>query len=95
MTSTKTVTLDTPISRGDQSITQVTLRKPSSGSLRGIQLASLLQMDVDSLIRVLPRISDPTLTEHDVRALDPADLLQLATEIGAFLLPRSALPATD
>ena len=31
-----TVTLDTPIKRGNGEITEVTLRKPSAGELRGV-----------------------------------------------------------
>lgn len=92
---TSTVQLDTPIKRGDQDITAIALRKPSSGALRGVQLANLLQMDVNSLITVLPRISDPVLTEQDVRNLDPADLLQIGTEVAGFLLPKSALQSAD
>ena len=34
-----TVTLETPLKRGDQTITAVTLRKPASGELRGVALA--------------------------------------------------------
>ena len=52
-----TVQLETPIKRGDGHITSVTLRKPNSGELRGISLAELLQMKVDALQAVLPRIT--------------------------------------
>lgn len=44
-----TVRLETPIRRGNNNITQVTLRKPTAGELRGISLAELLQMKVDAL----------------------------------------------
>ena len=83
------ILLDTPIVRGEQTITEITLSKPGAGALRGTQLASLMQMDVAALITVLPRISDPTLTEQDVRQLDPADLLQLGLEVAGFLVPSS------
>lgn len=88
--STPTITLDTPIKRGDQTITAVTLRKPAAGELRGVALADLLRMDVESLSNVLPRITTPTLTKQDVRGMDPADLLQLGTEVSGFLLPRAS-----
>jgi len=83
-----TVTLDTPLKRGESQITHVTLRKPSSGELRGIQLSELVQMQVDSLITVLPRISDPALTDQDVRRMDPADLMQLGIKVALFLSPK-------
>jgi hypothetical protein len=87
----KPITLDTPIKRGDATITEITLNKPASGALRGVALVPLLQMDVNALALVLPRISTPTLTAQEVLALDPADLLQLSTEVTNFLLPKSAL----
>jgi hypothetical protein len=86
----KTITLDTPIKRGETEITEIVLTKPNAGALRGVALMPLLQMDVNALAVVLPRISTPTLTAQDVLALDPADLLQLSTEVTGFLLPKSA-----
>lgn len=67
-----THTFDTPIVRGEQTITHVTLAKPSAGALRGTSLAALVNLDVDALRKVLPRISTPTLTEMDVTLMDPA-----------------------
>lgn len=91
MTSTtKTVTLDTPIQRGEQTITAIELRKPDSGSLRGVTLTDVLQMDVNALITVLPRLSSPALTKPELMQMDPADLLQLGGEVAGFLLPKSA-----
>ncbi|MFJ7107782.1 phage tail assembly protein [Pseudomonas sp. NPDC098740] len=84
------ITLDTPIIRGSTEITEVTLRKPVSGELRGVSLTDLLQMDVLALRKVLPRITTPTLTDHDIGLMDPADLVQMATEVAGFLLPKSA-----
>lgn len=85
-----TVVLDSPIRRGVTTIDSVTLRKPSSGELRGVSLVELLQMDVASLIKVVPRISSPTLTAIEVSGMDPADLLALSSKISVFLLQKSA-----
>ena len=85
-----TVTLDTPIRRGTTSIDSITLRKPNSGELRGVSLVELLQMDVGSLIKVLPRISSPSITAVEVAGMDPADLLALSSKISGFLLQKSA-----
>lgn len=87
--TSKTITLDTPIKRGDQSITSVTLRKPSSGELRGLNLTDILQMDVNSLKKVLPRITSPILTEQDIDSLDPADLVDLGSSIALFLVKKA------
>lgn len=90
MSKSNTITLDQPIKRGDSEITEVELRKPVSGELRGLTLTDLLQMDVNALQRVLPRISTPTLTEMEAAALDPADLLQFGSMVAGFLLPKAA-----
>lgn len=87
------ITLDTPIIRGEQKIEQVTLRKPMSGELRGVTLSDLAQMDVLALRKVLPRISMPSLTEHEIGRMDPADLLQCGVAVASFLLTRSAKEA--
>lgn len=81
------VTLDTPIVRGTQTIASVDLRRPKSGELRGVNLSDLAQLDVSALIKVLPRVSMPTLTGADVENLDPSDLMKLGAEIVGFLLP--------
>lgn len=89
-TVNETIPLDTPIKRGDQVIDSVTLRKPAAGELRGVSLVELMQMDVQSLGKVLPRISTPTLTEPEVLGMDPADLVQCGVAVSSFLLPKSA-----
>lgn len=88
------ITLDTPITRGKQQITTVTLTKPNAGALRGTNLTALLQMDVEALTLVLPRISEPALTQADVRNMDPADLVQMGSTVAGFLLPKAALSPT-
>jgi hypothetical protein len=87
-TQPQAVTLDTPIQRGEQVITEITLRKPSAGELRGTSLHALSNLDIDALTKVLPRISTPTLTEADVTLMDPADLMQLGGAFAHFLLPK-------
>jgi hypothetical protein len=92
---TAAVELDYPIQRGKQTISTVTLRKPRSGALRGLSLTDILQMNVTALGKLLPRITEPSLTEAEIRNLDPADLMQLGTTLSEFFLPkrmRSELP---
>lgn len=94
-TTANTITLDTPIRRGDTTIERITLRKPKSGELRGISLTDLLQMDVNALCTVLPRISTPMILKQEVGDMDPADLVQIGTMVSGFLLPRAALAAVS
>ncbi|MDH0099947.1 phage tail assembly protein [Stutzerimonas stutzeri] len=80
------IVLEQPIQRGEKTtITEITLRKPAAGELRGLKLADLINGDVNATIRLVPRISQPTLTEQEVAALDVADLLGCADAIAGFL----------
>ncbi len=87
---TESVELDSPIQRGKTTVTEIQVRKPKSGALRGVSLTDVLQMDVTALTRVLPRITEPALTEPEIRDMDPADLVQLGGVVAGFLLPRKA-----
>jgi len=87
----KVVELDTPILRGKTEITSVIVRKPQSGALRGTRLQALLDMDVNALITVLPRITNPALTTAEINEMDPADLVSLSVEVVTFLLKKSVL----
>lgn len=88
-TQTVTIQLDTPIAREGGDVKSITLRKPMAGELRGLSLADLLNLDTDSLTKVLPRISQPTIHEHEIRLMDPADLVSVGKEVAGFLLPKA------
>lgn len=85
---TTTVELDTPIVRGETEISELTLRKPTAGELRGVNLADVLQMQTDALMTLIPRLSNPSLTAPEVRQMDPADLVQCGGEIAGFLVSK-------
>lgn len=82
------VELDTPIRRGAKDIQSITLRRPNAGSLRGLSLVDVAQMNVTALQKLLPRISDPVLTEQDITLMDPADLVACGVEVASFLLSK-------
>lgn len=83
-----TVQLETPIKRAGGVITHVTLRKPTAGELRGVSLSELLQMKVDALQVVLPRITSPMLHKQEMQAIDPADLVNMGGVVLGFLLTK-------
>lgn len=83
------ITLDTVIKRGETDITTISVRKPNAGELRGVSLTDLLQMEVTALHRVVPRITEPPLTDSEIINMDPADLFQIGAAISGFLLPRA------
>ena len=89
------ITLDYPVERGDQTITTVTLRQPRAGELRGTSLAELIQINVDAVSRVLPRITSPVLTADEIKRLHPADMFQLGSAVAGFLLPKSMRQDAD
>jgi hypothetical protein len=92
---TETVELDSPITRGKQTVTEIQVRKPKSGALRGVSLVDVLNMDVQALTKVLPRITEPALTEPELRDMDPADLVQFGNVVANFLLPKRLQAAAE
>ncbi len=90
-------TLDAPVMLGDSILipagTEVTVRKPGSGELRGLTLMGLSQLDVIQLATLAPRITMPVIAKGAV--MDPADLMQLGGEVMDFLLPKAAKEAAS
>jgi hypothetical protein len=84
-----TVTLDQPITREGQTITAFTLRKPAAGSMRGLSLVSVLNMEVDTLSTLIPRISEPMIHKPEVLAMDPADVLAAGIVVAGFLAQKA------
>jgi hypothetical protein len=96
-TGPDTVVLDEPIQRGDTRITALALRRPRAGELRGLNLAEVLQLNATALHQLLPRITVPSLTSHEVEQLDPADLVELGARVAVFFVRRnirSEFPST-
>jgi len=93
---TKTITLTTPVKRNGKEITEVTITEAmkQTGSLRGLKLYDVMTSDVDSLIKLLPRVTSPSLTEVEVVMLNVQDFSQLASGIADFLAPSSAQNGT-
>ena len=82
-----TITLSRPLVRGETNITEVTLREPNAGSLRGLRLTDLLNGDVDSVATLLPRISEPSISSNEAVNLAAVDLGQISGEIMGFFQP--------
>lgn len=82
----KEVPLENPIRRGDTTISTVKVRKPRAGELRGLSLQAIGQSDVNALLTLIPRISDPVLVDHEVAALEVEDLAAFGSAIFDFFL---------
>ena len=85
------IPLETAIERKGETITAVHLMKPLAGDLRGLLLAELLQYKTDTVMKLLPRITVPTITDPEVSNMDTADLVTMAMEVAAFLTPKAVL----
>ena len=80
----KKVPLVNGITYDGKQLKEITLRKPGAGELRGLKLIDVLQMDIDTMFSLIPRIATPVLTEQDVEALDPMDLTSVVSETVGF-----------
>lgn len=81
-----TITLSVPLKRGEQQITEVILHEPKSGALRGLSLGDVINAKVDAVITLVPRISEPKITEAEMRDMNLRDLAMLAGGISDFFL---------
>lgn len=84
----ETIELDEPIQRGKTPITEIQIRKPVAGELRGVSLMDLAQMDIQALRKVLPRITAPSLTDQEIGNMAPADIMQCGVVVATFLLTK-------
>lgn len=83
-TSPNTVTLDAAIDINGEKTQHLTLRKPKAGEMRGLKLTDVMQMDVNALITLIPRIATPAPSPAQVADLEPADLTRLGVKVLGF-----------
>ena len=80
--------LSVPLNGVVQAVNSAVVKAYVAGELRGLSLAELLNMNVDAISAVLPRVTQPMLHKHDVAQLEPADLVGLSVAVVGFLLPK-------
>lgn len=95
MSNTQQVKLKIGFKSGKSTITELTIRKPLTGDLRGIKLIDFIELDVDSLAKVLPRVTMPSIEEHEVFDLDLADLSEITKVLASFLSEKSDNAKTE
>lgn len=83
------ISLEKPIVRGELTITDIEIRRPTAGELRGLKLQDLMQGDVNSVIAVLPRISVPPVLPHEAEKMDPADLATVGGAVMGFFMSKT------
>lgn len=80
-----TVTLAVPIEKeGEETIKSVALREPKSGEMRGLSFTKIMEMDVETMMTLIPRIS--SLTERDMINLKPINYAPLFTGVAGFFV---------
>ncbi len=84
MTNTTKITLNTPIKRGEKEITEINLREPKAGELRGVKLLDIIQMDAAAYADLLPRISTPVLTKEEFNQLSLSDFAQVTNTVASY-----------
>ena len=83
--TSKIITLSAPILRGDKQITEITVNKPTVPALKGLKMFDVLQMDVDALQVLLPRVTQPVLHKADFATMEVADFTELSAVAVSFL----------
>ena len=83
--TSKIITLTNPILRGDKQITEIIVNKPSVPALKGLKMFDVLQMDVDALQVLLPRVTSPVLHKADFATMEVADFTELSAAAVGFL----------
>ena len=92
---TALVKLQRPIVRGDQTITEVTLREPVGGDMRGLNVQQLNQSDYNALRTLVPRIASPMLLESDFDTMPAPDIAAFAGEILGFFMSPEQMAAIE
>ncbi|MBQ0210917.1 phage tail assembly protein [Providencia rettgeri] len=92
------VKFNTPVKiQGGREITEVTITDTmrQAGALRGLKLWEVATGDVNSLITLLPRVTQPRLTEQDIASMPIDCFAQLANEVATFLAPSAPAEEMD
>lgn len=66
-----------PLEVNGELVNSIDVRKPCVFDLHDLKLTDVLQMDTQAMVKLLPRITEPSLTTAQVAALDPADFVAL------------------
>ncbi|HDR1103016.1 TPA: phage tail assembly protein [Pasteurella multocida] len=81
----RAIALSVAIQRGDQEIKEVQVLKPTVPALKGLKMFDVLQVDVNAMEILLPRITVPKLHKSDFAQMAVEDFTELATAAVSFL----------
>ncbi|KFB99455.1 putative tail protein [Trabulsiella guamensis ATCC 49490] len=81
-----------PLVRDDKTISSVIITDEikQAGSLRGLKLVNVLNMDVDSVATLLTRVTSPRLKLAEIYEMETQDFISLSEALVPFLTPAGA-----
>jgi len=89
------IKLENPIVRGTTTITDLALRKPRAGELRGLTLQDIIGSDVVATLKLIPRITNPPLTQEEAEELETEDFAEIGGAIRGFFMTESQRKLID
>lgn len=89
------IRLTQPIMRNGEAITEITITDTLKqvGCLRGLKLWDVMMADVNAMIKLLPRVTLPALTEAEVMMLSQPDFVKFNSAVSSFFSDSS--PETE
>lgn len=74
----------TPIPYGDGALSELTMRPPKAGDLRGLKLIGLTDMDPAMILKIAARVSLTPVAEGQLEQLEVYDLMELTEKVAGF-----------
>ena len=89
------ITLSRPLQTAAGPVSELQIREPDAGELRGVKLAELLQGEAGAVLTVLPRIALPGITPAEADRLSAQDVVAVYTELALFFTGGDPRAMTD
>ncbi|KHT31199.1 phage tail assembly protein [Pectobacterium carotovorum] len=85
------ITLSAPIKRKGSEITHIEITQAikQAGSLRGLRLGDVINLDFDAVSTLLTRVTSPALTLPEIASLSTSDFFRLNEALVPFLAPQA------
>lgn len=80
------ITLRRKVNRAGGAVETLMLREFLGVALTNVSLYDLMRMEGGEIIKILPKITEPPLTDPEAMMLSGPDLYEIGQEISAFLL---------
>lgn len=82
-----TLTLNAPVSIGDKEYTEITLKKPYAGNMKGISITQLQNGDTQQVIKFVSVVSDWPI--QAVERIELGDFNTINNLVLGFLFPKN------